>query len=270
MSLARARRFVQFGLGVLLLGALVMSWILVRHTGSDLPAIAEITLYGAFVVGGSGLIVAWVGWRALRLGSDAQAIARWHLSPSEWQGYVAACRLRETMPGALPGAVPLDLPVSANGIDVVALRRGFRLGDSFHEVGTLSAEVLDMRVVDSPARMLEFNMRYSTGRTSSVRHGVRIPIAADATALANQVEDYWIAREPLQVMTLVQLRSRERSGWLLTFGGLAAFLGVIALFVMINPPGWGAIAPIGALTLTFVGFARALRARTVRFRKFGA
>ena len=245
----------------------MIAWTVYSHDGGDLPIPAELTVFGAFVVGGSGLFVAYVGCRTLRLGSAAQAIARWVVTDEQWQRYVAACRMRETMPGALPGAVPLDLPVPPQGIEVMALRRGFRVGESFHEVGTLGAEVLDVRVVDSPAAMFEFNMLYATGRTSSVRLGVRIPIAAEAGALAIQVEDYWIAREPLQVMTIEQLRARERAGWTLALIGLAAFLGVIALFVAINPPGWAAIGPIGTLSLAGYGFFRALRARTVRWRK---
>ena len=269
MNLSRARRFVYFGLGLLFAGAAVIAWTLRRHAGADLPVPAGLTVFGAFIVAGSGLLVAWVGWRTLRLGSASQAIARWIVSEAEWQRYVAACRMRETMPGALPGPMPLDLAVPPQGIEVLALRRGFRVGESFHEIGTLGAEVLDVRVVDSPAAMFEFNMLYATGKTSSVRHGVRIPIAADAGTLANQVEDYWIKREPLQVMTAEQLRARERAGWTLAILGFVAFLGVIALFVKINPPGWGAIGPLGTLGLAGYGFFRALRARTVRWRKEG-
>lgn len=270
MTLSRARRFVRFGLALFLVGAAVIAWTVRRHAGADLPIPAELTVFGAFVVGGSGLLIGYVGFRTLRLGSAAQAIAVWVVTDDQWQRYVAACRMRETMPGALPGAVPLDLPVPPQGIEVVALRRGFRVGESFHEIGTLGAEVLDIRVVDSPAAMFEFNTIYATGKTSSVRLGVRIPIAAGATALAVQVEDYWIAREPLQVMNVHQLRARERAGWTLALLGLAAFLGVIALFIVIHPPGWAAIGPIGTLGLAGFGFFRALRARTVRWRKEGA
>jgi hypothetical protein len=269
MNLSRARRFVYFGLGLLLAGAAVIAWTLSRHAGAGLPVPAEVIVFAAFVVGGFGLLIAWTGWRTLRLGSASQAIARWVVSEAEWQRYVAACRMRETMPGALPGAVPLDLAVPPQGIEVLALRRGFRVGESFHEIGTLGAEMLDVRVVDSPAAMFEFNMVYATGKTSSVQRGVRIPIAADAGALARQVEDHWIAREPLQTMSVEQLRARERAGWTLAVLGFVAFLGVIALFVVINPPGWGAIGPIGTLGLAGYGFFRALRARMVRWRKEG-
>jgi len=267
VTLSRARSFVRFGLGTFLAGAAVIAWTVRRHAGADLPVPAELTVFGAFVVAGSGLMVAFVGWRTLRLGGAAQAIAQWVVSLAEWERYVAACRMRETMPGALPGAVPLDLPVPPQGIEVMALRRGFRVGESFHEIGTLGAEVLDIRVVDSPAAMFEFNVLYATGRTSSVRHGVRIPIAAGAEALASRVEDHWIAREPLQTMSVEQLRARERSGWMLAVLGLVAFLGVIALFVVVDPPGWGAVGPIGTLGLAGWGFVRGLRARSVRWRK---
>lgn len=267
MTLSRGRRFVQFGLALFTVGAGVIAWTVRRHAGAELPIPAELTVFGAFIVGGSGLLVAWVGWRTLRLGGAAQAFARWVVSEGEWQRYVAACRMREAMPSALPGAVPLDMPVPPQGIEVLALRRGFRVGESFHEIGTLGAEVLDVRIVDSPAAMFEFNMLYATGRTSSVRLGVRIPIGAGTEALVAQVEDYWIAREPLLVMTVDQLRARERAGWVLSFAGLAAFFGVIALFVVINPPGWAAVGPIGTLGLAGYGFFRALRAKTVRSRK---
>ncbi len=280
MRLASARLFVWFGLGLVLTGTLPIAWIMQQHAGADLPMAAELTAFGAAIVAGSGLVVAWIGWRTLRLGSATQAIASWHVTAVEWQRYVAACRMREAMTGALPGAVPLDLAMSTvsatsgpanemQGVEVLALRRGFRVGDSFHEIGTLGAEVLDMRVVDAPAAMFEFNMRYSTGKTSSLCLGVRVPIAAAELALAKQVEDYWIARQPLQVMTREQLRARERAGWWLSVLGLAAFLGAIALFVITNPPGWAAIAPVGAFTLAAAGFFRALGARNVRWRKFG-
>jgi hypothetical protein len=269
VSLSRARRFVRFGLAVAIAGAAVAAWTVRRHAGADLPVPAELTVFGAFVVGGSGLLVAWVGFRALRLGGAGQAIARWIVSADEWERYAAACRMRETMPGALPGAVPLDLAVPPQGLEVLALRRGFRVGESFHEIGTLGAEILDVRVVDAPAALFEFNVLYATGKTSSVRHGVRIPIGAGAETLARQVEEYWVAREPLLVMTIEQLRARERAGWTLTGVGLAAFLGVIALFVAISPPGWAALGPIGALALAGTGFFRAVRARTVRWRREG-
>ena len=71
-------------------------------------------------------------------------------------------------------------------------------------------------------------------------------------------------------MTIDQLRRRERAGWTLAILGFAAFLGVIALFVVTNPPGWGAVAPIGTLGLSGYGVARGLRARSVRWRKEGA
>jgi hypothetical protein len=267
VNLSRARRFVSFGLALGLAGAAVIAWTVRRHAGGDLPVAAELTVFAAFVVGGSGLVVAYVGWRTLRLGSAAQAIASWVVSADEWQRYVAACRMREAMPGALPGAVPLDLPVPPQGLEVMALRRGFRVGESFHEIGTLGAEILDVRVVDSPASLFEFNVLYATGRTSSVQLGVRIPIAAGAGALAHQVEDFWVAREPLLVMSVEQLRARERAGWTLALLGLAAFLGVVALFVAIHPPGWAAVGPVGALALAGLGFFRGLRARTVRWRK---
>ncbi len=269
MTLARARRFVQSGLGLFVAGALIIAWVVYRHSGADLPVPAELTVFGAFVLAGSGLLVAWVGWRTLRLGSASQAFARWRVTEAEWQTYVAACRARETMPGALRGAVPLDLAVSSQGIEVLALRRGFRVGDSFHELGTLGAEVLDVRVVDSPAAMFEFNVQYATGKTSSVSLGLRIPIANDSAQLAKQVEDHWMAREPLQLMSSAQLRARERTAWWTALGGLFAFLTVIAIFVFSNPPGWAAIAPVGALAVACIGFFRGLRARSVRWRKFG-
>ena len=266
MPLSRARFMVKLGLLFFLAGAAVVAFTVLTGP-ADLPVRGELTVFGAFVVAGSGLLVAWVGWRTLRLASPRNTIARWTVPPDQWARYVAACEMRLAMPGALPTAVPLDLQVGPEGVEVLALKRGFRVGDSFHEIGTLGAELLDMRVVSSPAHMFEFNMTYATGKTSSVRLGVRIPIAEDALTVANGVEDYWIKREPLQVLSIDALRSRERWGWTLSIAGLVLFLGIIALFVKINPPGWAALGPIGALGLAGYGFARGLKARTIRLRK---
>ena len=273
MPLSRARFMVRLGLALIFLVGLafVVSRVyasLSTDPPSPRTTADDIEFFIGFVIAGTGLLIAWVGWRTLTLASDANTIARWTVPLEEWQRYVAACNMRIAMPGALPGSVPLDLPVGAAGIEVLALKRGFRVGDTFHELGGLSADILDIRVVDSPADMFEFNVIYATGKSSSIQRGVRIPIATYAKKLANDVEDFWIKKEPLQTLTPDQLRARARSGWTLCFVGLIAFLGTIALFVVINPPGWAALAPLGTLALTFYGFARGLRARNVLWRKY--
>lgn len=268
MPLSRARFMFRFGLALLGLGAAAIAFTVLRGP-ADLPTSGELTVFVAGIVAGTGILVAWVGWRTLSLASDNNIIAQWIVTSEEWQRYAAACTMRVAMPGALPGAVPLDLPVGAAGIEVSALTRGFRVGESFHELGGLSAEVLDMRVVDSPADMFEFNVIYATGRTSSVRLGVRIPIATYAKRLANEVEDYWVKKEPLQSLSVEQLRARARSGWTLAIVGLLAFLGTITLFIFINPPGWAAIFTVGSLGIAMYGFGRGVKARNVVWRKGG-
>ena len=260
---------VKFGLACLLLGAAVIAIAVLTNQAPELSVARGFTVFGAFVVAGSGLLVAWVGWRTLRLASPANTIAKWTVPSDDWARYIAACQMRITMPGALQGTVLLDTPVPAGGIEVLALKRGFRVGDSFHELGGLSADILDMRVVDSPADMFEFNVIYATGKSSSIQRAVRVPIASNAKQLANQVEDHWVAKEPLQTLTTDQLRARARSGWTLAIIGLIAFLGTIALFIVINPPGWAALAPISTIGLAMYGFARGLRARNVLWRKGG-
>ena len=194
MLLSRARLMVRLGLALLLLGAAVIAFTLITSQSDDLPVRGELTLFIAFVGAGVGLLVAWIGWRTLRLASDASIIACWTVSPDEWQRYVAACTMRVTMPGTFPNSVSLDQPVPASGVEVLALKHGFRVGDAFHELGSLNAEILDMRVVDAPADMFEFNVRYTMGRHRTVSLGVRIPIASSTKQLANQVEDYWTGR----------------------------------------------------------------------------
>lgn len=269
MPLALARRLVKIGLALLLLGVTTGAGISLGTESLTRSVTVEVMRLIGFVAAGVGLLLVWIGWRTLRLARPANTIARWIIPPDQWQLYVAACRMREAMPGTLRGAVPLDLPVPATGIEVLALKRGFRVGDSFHELGTIGSEMMDMRVVDSPAHLFEFNMRYSTGRYSSVAQGVRIPIAVDAQELANQVEDYWVKREPLQTMSIDQLRARGRNAAWMAWFGLVAFLASIAILGSVNPPGWMAVLPIGSGCVAGVGFARWLNARNVRWRREG-
>lgn len=268
MPLSHARQLVRWGGLLASLAALVVSGVFIWHAGDKLPMSAELTIFIAFVLGGSGLLIAWIGWRTLRLANPKRAIASWRVSDPDWQRFREACRMRERMPGALPGSVPLDLVVPAQGVEVVALPKGFRVGDAFHELGTLGAELLDARVVDSPVHMLEFNVVYATGKTSSVRRGVRIPMAG-GEAWIKQVEDHWVAREPLLSLDAAQLLQRERAGFRMAIGGLALFLAVVGVFAFTNPPGWAALAPISAFVLACIGFFRGMRASLVRSRRSG-
>jgi hypothetical protein len=266
MPLARARLLLRIGLIMLGLGAATIAITFLTSPTDDLPESRELTAFVAFVIGGIGLFLAYIGHRTLRLASPANRIAKWTVPPDEWQRYVAACTMRVTMPGTFPNIVSLDQPVPAGGIEVLALKRGFRVGDAFHELGSLNAEILDMRVVDSPADMFEFNVTYTVGRYSTVQHGVRIPIASNAKQLANEVEDYWVKKEPLQTMPVEELRARARSHALLALAGLLAFLGTITMFVYINPPGWAAIAPISTFGVGVYGFAQWIKTRNRLWR----
>ena len=212
------------------------------------------------------LLVAWIGWRTLRLSNPDRAIARWRVGEVDWRRYQEACRMRERMAGALPGSVALDLQIPLEGIEVIALPDGFSVGDAFHELGTLGAEILDARVVDSPVAMFEFNVIYATGRTSSVRRGVRIPLAGGETWI-KRIEDHWLAREPLLKLGTQDLLLRERAGFRLAMGGLALLVVIIAIFAYVQLPAWAALSPLSALALTCVGFFRGLRARFVRERR---
>ena len=174
--------------------------------------------------------------------------------------------MRERMAGALPGSVALDLQSPLEGIEVIALPDGFSVGDAFHELGTLGAEILDARVVDSPVAMFEFNVIYATGRTSSVRRGVRIPLAGGETWI-KRIEDHWLAREPLLKLGTQDLLLRERAGFRLAMGGLALLVIIIAIFAYVQLPAWAALSLLSALALTCVGFFRGLRARFVRERR---
>ncbi|TXG80850.1 MAG: hypothetical protein E6R11_00370 [Rhodocyclaceae bacterium] len=266
MKLAEARFMTRLGAALASACALIMAAVLAWHRGITLTIPAELALFVAFVVGGSGLLVAWIGWRALRLSNPDRAIARWRVGEVDWRRFREACRMREGMAGALPGSVALDLQVPVQGIEVIALPKGFTVGDTFHELGTLGAELIDARVVDSPVPMLEFNVIYATGKTSSVRRGVRIPLAGGET-WTRLVEDHWLAREPLLKLSTQDLLLRERAGFRLAMGGLVLLLVIIVGFVYAQPPAWAALAPIAATGLACLGFFRGLRARSVRMRR---
>jgi hypothetical protein len=267
VSLSLARRLVQFGL-LLLLGGLAAAIITSRQTISeDLSTGSELAIYVAALIAGIGLLVAWLGWRTLRLASPGNTIANWTIPPDQWQLYVAACQMREKMAGALSGTVPLNMESGNNGVEVIAMRKGFRVGDTFHEVGTIGAETLDMRRADSPAHMFEFNIRYTTSKTSSMMRAVRIPIATDAFALADQIEDYWVKRQPLLHMPIEQLRDRVKQSGMLALGNLMVFVGTMIVLSNGNAAAWVAILPIAAMSLAGYGFARWITARNELMRR---
>lgn len=111
MKLAEARFMTRLGAALACSGGLTIAGVLAWHQGSKLTIPAELAVFVAFVVGGSGLLVAWIGWRTLRLSNPDRAIARWRVGEVDWRRYQEACRMRERMAGALPGSVALDLQI---------------------------------------------------------------------------------------------------------------------------------------------------------------
>ncbi|MHB1329355.1 MAG: hypothetical protein ACYC2K_14250 [Gemmatimonadales bacterium] len=175
MPLASARRLMVVGCVLVLLGG---AGLLVT-TQMGLDALGRL---GGGTVFGVGLLLIWIGWRTLRVAGRGE-FARWVVPAAEWQRYVEACRLRETMPGTYPGSIPLDQQVPAEGVTIVAVRRGFRIGEGFYELGTVGAEIMDMRRVSAPAHLFEFNVSYTVSRYRTVQSAVRVPIGSKTTGL---------------------------------------------------------------------------------------
>lgn len=187
MSLALARRFVQFGPIVAAIGALVYLALMFR-TG-DTPVIVNVI---AMILFAGGLIAAWLGRRILRLTAPENVIARWVVSHDEWRRYVATCREREALPDALPGAVTLDREIPSSGAEILALRRGFVIFETFLEAGTSGARVMATRVVEGPVHLFELDIDYSSDDTH-VQRTIRIPVPRHALERAAEVERHWMS-----------------------------------------------------------------------------
>lgn len=266
MPLATARRLISVGFALVLLGGLGLLLTVLYVDGPTQMGLDALGRFGGMTVLAVGLLLVWIGWRTLRAAARGE-FARWVVPVGEWQRFIEACRLRETMPGTFPGAVPIDQEVPAQGMTVVAVRRGFRIGEGFYELGTLGAEVLDMRRVGAPVHLFEFNVAYSVNRYQTLRQAVRVPISSDATALADRVEDYWAADQPLLSMSDDALRSRRNRAFALSLVWLFVFLAVVVAMTLNNPPGWMAIFPIVTLGLGFFFFFRGVRVRSIEFRR---
>lgn len=83
MPLSLARRLVKIGLALLLLGVATAAGIFLGTESATRSATVEVMRFIGFVVAGVGLLLAWIGWRALRLARPANTIARWIIPPDQ-------------------------------------------------------------------------------------------------------------------------------------------------------------------------------------------
>lgn len=184
MSLATAALLARLGPIASGIGALLLLFALIGGNG----------LSGLSMVGGAvflgGLIFLYMGRRILRLASPENILTRWNLTADQWRQYVAVAREREELRGALAGHIAIDSETPSGGIEVIALKQGFMVGEHFYEAGTSGARIKAIRVVDGALPLFELDVEISSDETW-VRRTMRIPVPRTALEQASKVERHW-------------------------------------------------------------------------------
>ncbi len=188
MPLWLARRLAQYGPIVAAIGALLA--IALKFIGDDNTIIS--TFVGTFLIVG-GLLGAWMGRKVVSMTAPENVIARWQVSHDEWRRYVAICQEREAMPDARIGAIPIKHDIPSSGTEILALKDGFLVLDSFYQAGDSSAPLDALRVIPGSINLFELDIDYSRSDTA-VSTTIRIPVPQHALEQAASIEKYWQAR----------------------------------------------------------------------------
>jgi hypothetical protein len=195
-----------------------------------------------------------------RLMSGKGVIARWHVSPVEWDRFRTFDATRGALHPALRNELDLQKPTPAGGVEVVVGRRQIIVDGSYHALSgipSLSGVYWHPAPVDPEC--IEFGLVYPGGQYGGAKQfSLRVPVSASAREAAVRVYWHYHATAPKPGAGLLYRRPRLVFTWCVAVTLVAAAVGGAAALIALNGNGSTFIAVLAAL-----GFGIAIGAMLV-------
>jgi hypothetical protein len=181
------RRKVGYGLAVALLGggaalaaAFSADWI------GAVPSAVITSFGGIFAIFGlfGVLMSVFAAIGHARLMSGRGVIARWHITPDEWDRFRALDAIRAAQGPTLLNELPIRHETPTQGVDVIVGRTQLIVDGSYHTLRFRGLpELRGVGWLNAPAdpECLEFALLYPAGRYGGARLlSLRVPVASSA------------------------------------------------------------------------------------------
>ncbi|MGL4437885.1 MAG: hypothetical protein ACRCUE_01300 [Bosea sp. (in: a-proteobacteria)] len=185
----------------------------------------------------SSFFLLWFALAAVgraRLLGGKSAIARWHVSASEWDRFRAFDALRSAQDETLLNELPIRETTPAEGVDVIVGRRQLIVDGSYHALSGLpSVSAVYWLAAPADPECLEFALVYPRGRFGGTRRmSLRVPVPA--ASREDGVRVYWHYHVPVAKpqQGLVFRRPGLVFGWCIAFAFIAASIGGGASFLI--------------------------------------
>ncbi|MGE0421044.1 MAG: hypothetical protein AB7O88_02205 [Reyranellaceae bacterium] len=219
-------QWLAVGLGggsVALAAAFSSDWI------GELPSILIASIGGAFVmfslVGGLMSVFAAIGHD--RLMSGRGVIARWHVTPDEWDRFRAFDASRAAQHPALANELGIRESTPKEGVDVIVGRTQLIVDGSYHTLRFRGLpELRGVGWLPAPAdpECLEFALLYPGGRYGGAkRFSLRVPVPPSAREAGVRVFHHFKSAVPQFRPGLAYRRPGLVIGW-----GVGLFLACLA------------------------------------------
>jgi hypothetical protein len=119
----------------------------------------------------------------LRKGDDA--LARWAVTPTDWNRFVIAERERSAVPGAPANLVSTSRRVPPEGLEVIIGRDAIIVGDEYHPLRALGRlGPAGPAWVSLPLPALQYHVAVTDATDTLVDRVIRVPVAQSAQAAA--------------------------------------------------------------------------------------
>lgn len=181
-----------------------------------------------------------------RLIAGHRQLARWTLSPAEWQQFVTD-EARRKAEGRHNNFKAASTPADT-GVDVFVAENAIMIDGDFYHLGYMRG----LQWIPDELPCLEYNM-VTSGKSGSVRWNVRFPVAPGAEPLARKIWDY--VHPPVQPGT--EDKEARRLDRIRKFGLIAgiAFLPLMLYGIFILRAGSRETSTLVALIVGLMGFA---------------
>ena len=146
-------------------------------------------------------LMAAVGYVRLRAGKGM--IARWHVSPEEWDRFRAFDAIRAARDPALRNDLHIRKLTPPGGVDVLVGRRQVIVDGSYHSlrrVGNPSLRHVYWLPAPADPACLEFALEYARSRGGTLNLSLRLPVPPHARADGVRVFEHYNAIAPAETL----------------------------------------------------------------------
>lgn len=192
-------RKALWSIGLVAFGIVLVLLVNAFHAEIGAPANVILAIFGvalAVICLGTFFwaLSAAIGYSKLRSGKNV--IARWHVTPGDWERFRALDKLRAAEQYWLRNDMRIRKQTPLQGVDVVVGDSSIIVDGSYHSIYARSVDGRTINWLNAPAdpECLEFPKVYARSKGGTVNLTLRVPVPASARTDGVKVFEFFAAK----------------------------------------------------------------------------